>query len=549
MLVALYARHSTDKQSKSTMDQIARLREHCDQRGYTVVEAFIDEAKSGADMPNRDGIRYLLDRSRDNIFERVLCEDLSRLSRDQSDIAWLYKNLDFLKISIETLAEGAINELHIGLKGTMNALYLKDLADKTHRGVMAAVRKGGAPGGLLYGYNVVRRLDDEGEPVRGEREINLEEAEIVRRIFAEYAVGKTLRAICRGLNDQGIDAPKGGRWIPTTLVGTASRKTGLLRQTQYKGIVTFNKMSYRKHPETGKRLSVVRPENEWLLVSVPELTIIDPDLFDQVQKILEDRSSLRDIRKLTNKVLTDEEKANQAVERQAVWRARQLEPRKNVHTVVSGRTFCGTHGDKIAIVHTTKNHGAIYGCLKGCPNHNIKLSATIMPLVIAALMQINEATVEAFFASPKAKAERERLQARIGELKPQLVSLRTEVGNVISALGRKANTEELRDYFDKRSMEIRRIKLDLESHDKQLALLTGPAGTERLKAFRFMVNRLRAHPLDRAANMALRPVIKRIILNSEWREIEENWYRIAQIEIDYEKLLKMSIPKGVIKDE
>ena len=98
-------------------------------------------------------------------------------------------------------------------------------------------------------------------------------------------------------------------------------------------------------------------------------------------------------------------------------------------------------------------------------------------------------------------------------------------------------------------MEIRRIKLDLESHDKQLALLTGPAGTERLKAFRFMVNRLRAHPLDRAANMALRPVIKRIILNSEWREIEENWYRIAQIEIDYEKLLKMSIPKGVIKDE
>ena len=27
-----------------------------------------------------------------------------------------------------TLAEGQVDELHIGLKGTMNALFLKDLA-------------------------------------------------------------------------------------------------------------------------------------------------------------------------------------------------------------------------------------------------------------------------------------------------------------------------------------------------------------------------------------------------------------------------------------
>ena len=43
--------------------------------------------------------------------------------------------------------EGIVNELHIGLKGTMNALYLKDLADKTRRGMIAAVLKGSVPGG------------------------------------------------------------------------------------------------------------------------------------------------------------------------------------------------------------------------------------------------------------------------------------------------------------------------------------------------------------------------------------------------------------------
>jgi hypothetical protein len=41
-----------------------------------------------------------------------------------------------------TLSECDINELHIGLKGTMDALYLKDLADKTRRGLRGRVENG-----------------------------------------------------------------------------------------------------------------------------------------------------------------------------------------------------------------------------------------------------------------------------------------------------------------------------------------------------------------------------------------------------------------------
>jgi site-specific DNA recombinase len=46
------------------------------------------------------------------------------------------------------LAEGDISELHIGLKGTMSALFLKDLAQKTHRGLEGRVRAGHGGGGL-----------------------------------------------------------------------------------------------------------------------------------------------------------------------------------------------------------------------------------------------------------------------------------------------------------------------------------------------------------------------------------------------------------------
>ena len=55
-------------------------------------------------------------------FDVVLAEALDRFSRDQEDTAGLFKRLTFAGVNIVTLAEGDITHLHVGLKGTMNAL-------------------------------------------------------------------------------------------------------------------------------------------------------------------------------------------------------------------------------------------------------------------------------------------------------------------------------------------------------------------------------------------------------------------------------------------
>jgi DNA invertase Pin-like site-specific DNA recombinase len=65
----------------------------------------------------------------------VLAEALDRISRDQADVATLFKQLRFAGVPIVMLAEGENAELHVGLKGTINALFLKDVAAKTHRGL------------------------------------------------------------------------------------------------------------------------------------------------------------------------------------------------------------------------------------------------------------------------------------------------------------------------------------------------------------------------------------------------------------------------------
>ena len=98
------------------------------------------------------------------------------LSRDQEDIAGLFKRLRFAGVRIVTLSEGDVSEMHIGLKGTMNALFLKDLAEKTRRGLRGRIEAGKSAGGNCYGYDIIRQLNAAGENLRGERAINPTEA-------------------------------------------------------------------------------------------------------------------------------------------------------------------------------------------------------------------------------------------------------------------------------------------------------------------------------------------------------------------------------------
>ena len=91
----------------------------------------------------------------------------------------------------------------------MNQVFLKDLANETLRGRVEAGRSGG---GNNYGYDVVRRLGGDREPVTGERAINEQEADIIRRVFRDFADGRSPKAITQRLNKEGIPGPRGQLW-------------------------------------------------------------------------------------------------------------------------------------------------------------------------------------------------------------------------------------------------------------------------------------------------------------------------------------------------
>ena len=282
MRAAIYARYSTDMQSDASIEDQHRL---ClrliEGKGWHEAETYSDRGLSGASHL-RPAYQRLLEDARHNLFDVVVAEGLDRIGRDQEHIANFFKRIQFQGIPIFTVAEGEITELQIGFKGTMSSLFLKDLAQKTHRGLEGRVRKGKSAGGITYGYDVLRAVQSDGSVTTGDRVINPTQADIVKRIFQDYLHGLSPRTIAGNLNNEGIPAPR-GTWGASTIYGNWKRGTGILNNELYIGRMVWNRQRFIKDPTTGKRQARPNPAKDWIIHELPELRVIPEDLWASVK--------------------------------------------------------------------------------------------------------------------------------------------------------------------------------------------------------------------------------------------------------------------------
>ena len=274
MRVALYARYSSELQNdKSIDDQLRLLRAYAAKLGWIVAAEYSDAAESGSSM-FRPGVQRMMHDAEAGAFEIVLSEALDRFSRGQAGVATFYERMVFVSVRVVTVSEGEIGPLQIGFKGTMNSLFLTDLAAKTRRGLHGCVAAGRSAGGLSYGYAKVPAPD--GQP-QGDREILASEALVVGRIFSEYNSGVSPKAITRRLNAEGIPGPRGAAWSPSTLHGNTRRGTGILNNELYVGRMVWNRQRFVKDPATGLRQARLNPRDQLVVVEVPHLRIVDND--------------------------------------------------------------------------------------------------------------------------------------------------------------------------------------------------------------------------------------------------------------------------------
>ena len=146
----------------------------------------------------------------------------------------------------------------------MNAICLKDIAQKTYRGLEGRIRLGKSGGGLCYGYEVVLEQAPDGAQIRGGRRIIEAEAKVVRRIFHAFAAGQSPKVIAHALNRDGVLGPRNRSWGPSTIYGNWRRGTGILNNELYVGRLIWNRQRFVKDPQTRKRIAKPNPESAWI---------------------------------------------------------------------------------------------------------------------------------------------------------------------------------------------------------------------------------------------------------------------------------------------
>lgn len=282
MRCAIYCRFSSDQQRPASLaDQERVCRDYAARNSWAVAEVYGDAAISGA-HDDRPAYQRMLADASDRKFDVILAEDLDRLNRRLEHSAALFSQLQFVGIELHTVSRGRIDDVHVGIEGLMGELYLKNLRQKTRRGLEGRVAQGKSGGGLAYGYRVVHQKDANGDAIAGDREIDKHQGEIVREIFRRYAAGEGPRVIAADLNARGVPAPR-TKWTDTTIRGHAKKGTGILNNTLYVGQMTWGRQSYIKNPNTGRRNARLNGAEQVRVVEVPHLRIVDDDLWHAVK--------------------------------------------------------------------------------------------------------------------------------------------------------------------------------------------------------------------------------------------------------------------------
>jgi hypothetical protein len=116
-------------------------------------------------------------------------------------------------------------------------------------------------------------------------EIDESQAATVRRIFADYAAGDSIKTIAKRFNAEGVISPapyRGQRhpsWAPSAI-------SVMLHNERYRGIVTWNRTRKVRDPRTGRRVQRLRPQSEWKIQQAPHLRIVLEETWQAVQRRL-----------------------------------------------------------------------------------------------------------------------------------------------------------------------------------------------------------------------------------------------------------------------
>jgi site-specific DNA recombinase len=295
------------------------------------------------------------------------------------------------------------------------------------------------------------------------------------------------------LNKKGVAGPRGGVWNASTIGGSRKRLNGILQNELYAGRIIWNRQTFIKDPETGKRISRENPREQWMAADAEHLRIINADTWTRVRARREERGG-----------------AN---------RTHATRPKN----LLSGLIKCGCCGSGYVVGGNDKR-GSLLLCTRMKETGLCEIRRTVAREAIEALVLKG---IEENLASPDLIAEYVREYHRMSrELHSSTAhrhrDLEKRLGNVNGAISKAVDV--LLAETPSRALRDRLAKLEAERDEIEAAIsAVAPPAVEfhpnAANAYRDKVRNLKIALAESdqdsraAANEAIREIVEKVVIH------------------------------------
>jgi DNA invertase Pin-like site-specific DNA recombinase len=281
MKAVIYAAKSTEDVHGSIPTQLDDCRAVADREGWEVIGEYQDEAFSAYHGNRGPGLERAKQAAVEAATEHGGCvlvaQDSDRFARGAGDKPGAADHLGEVFFAMKrqgvvlwTARRGHLDTVRAVLDGDRATEESARKSTAVAKGMRRRAERGGWVGGrppFGYRHRYLRRPEPDDDPDKpgiptGPLVAVAQEAEVVRRVFTEYASGRGQRAIVRALDDDGVTNSTGGRFYQSQIAR-------MLANPAYIGKVVAK-------DDEGKRTLAFDGKHE---------AIIDGELWQRVQAI------------------------------------------------------------------------------------------------------------------------------------------------------------------------------------------------------------------------------------------------------------------------
>lgn len=287
--VAAYCRVSTgsDAQLESLEAQKTHYERYINSReDWQFAGLYFDEGITGTKTEKRPELLRLITDCKAKKIDFVITKSISRFSRNTTDCLTLVHKLQNLDIPIffekENINTGSMeSELFLAILSSMAEGESASISENSKWSIKRRFQNGTFKLSYTpYGYD----WDSENLVV------NPEQAEVVKRIFADVLSGKGTQAIADELNADGITSKKNSKWTATTI-------RAILSNEKYTGDVIFQKTytdeNFNRHINYGEVDQYMAQDHHEAIISHKD--------FDAANALVAQRASEKGIEKGSGK--------------------------------------------------------------------------------------------------------------------------------------------------------------------------------------------------------------------------------------------------------